>query len=640
MRPVRERLRGARWPVLLPVLVYLVLSLSGASFSSIGIDQLREDPDEVSGVLIGTPLASRSDEWATSTPGVLRVMATGSTDDLNPLTADDQFLNQLPGGPVSALVMPERLALQLGPWLPDQVLYSASLWLPVLLLALGAPAWFARITGSSRIGWLAVALLILSPLNAWWSFGPIASIGPLFAACAALLKADEAAGSRRLPVAVGWGLLGALLLARTVYAYPPWSVIVDSALVLSTLAFLLVRRTARGRALAVIAGAGAATVAVLAGVALENRSTLATLAATVYPGQRRADGLPSALQDIFAAPVLGVLQDGPEVIGSNASEVSSSFALTLVWFAVLAAAAWRPASRAHRAAIGTLAAVTAVWFAWATLALGTLASTVPLLNMVPQGRAADVVGMLGIVLLCLVLPLLPDMGSRRVAVVSGVATGATTAYAGSLLRTATIPSLSLTTIYLASIGVAVVVATITLRPRLPYGYVAGLVGAALLVWHVNPLLLGLADLRGSTVAHDLLEESPEVRESDGVWASDAYAVDSLLAATGVPSLSGRQLAGPDETEWRALAPDADESLWNRGGAFVWFQWRPDPGVELTNPGPDIILIQASPCTVAERLPELDTIVASRELDLPCLEEADRFPWGGEQRVVYRVSDEG
>lgn len=638
LRAVRERLRDARWPVIAPLLVYLALTLSGASYSSIGIDQLREDPAEVSGFMLGTPISTRSDEWATATPGLLRVMTSGSTDDLNPLTADDQFLNQLPGGPVSSVVLLDRWALQLGPWLPDQMLFSASLWLPVLMLALSVPAWFRRMTGSTRVGWLALALLLLSPLTAWWSYGPIASLGPLVAGCTALMKAQEAAVGRRTPAAVAWGVATALLLTRTLYAYPPWSVVLDSALLVTTVAFLVVPRAGRRRTIAAVCAAGAATLTAIAAVALENRATISTLAQTVYPGQRRTDSAPSPLQDIFAAPVLGGLHSGPEILGANASEVTSSFALTLVWVAVLAAATWRPAPLRHRVAIWALGATTAAWFAWATLALGTVAAAIPVLNMVPQARSADVIGMLGIMLLCLVLPLLPERGTRRVAVVSAVATGATTAYAGSLLRVTNIPTLSLTTIYVASTFVALVVLAITLRPRRPSAYVVAVLGAALLVWNVNPLLLGLADLRGSSVAQDLIDEAPEVRASGDVWASDAYAVDSLLASSGIPALSGRQLAGPEADQWKKLAPDADESVWNRGGTFLWFVWQDQDGLTLENPSPDVIIVRASPCTVAERMATLDTVVASRELALPCLREVRRFDWGGVSRIVYTVTD--
>src|SRR4051812_1925224 len=122
LRAVRERLRDARWPVVLPVLVYLLLALTGTNYSSIGIDQLRETPGEHGGIMLGTPQAVRSDEWATTSPSVLRVLASGSTDDLNPLTSDDQFLNSQAAGPVTHLVLLDRWFLELGPWLPDALL--------------------------------------------------------------------------------------------------------------------------------------------------------------------------------------------------------------------------------------------------------------------------------------------------------------------------------------------------------------------------------------------------------------------------------------------------------------------------------------------------------------------------------------
>src|SRR6478752_383423 len=118
--------REVRWPIVLPVLIYLLLSLTGTNYSSIGVDALREHPGEQSGIMLGTPQTVRSDEWATTSPYVLRVLATG--------TADDQFLNAQPTGVVTHLVLPDRWFLELGPWLPDAVLFSAALWFPMLLL--------------------------------------------------------------------------------------------------------------------------------------------------------------------------------------------------------------------------------------------------------------------------------------------------------------------------------------------------------------------------------------------------------------------------------------------------------------------------------------------------------------------------
>src|SRR6478735_3414637 len=131
--------REVRWPIVLPVLVYLLLSLVGANYSSIGIDQLREEPGVHQGLILGEAQNIRSDEWATTSPSVLRVIATGSTDDLNPLTADDEFLNSQAAGPVTHLVLLDRWFLHLGPWLPDAFLFAAALWVPMLLLVLAAP---------------------------------------------------------------------------------------------------------------------------------------------------------------------------------------------------------------------------------------------------------------------------------------------------------------------------------------------------------------------------------------------------------------------------------------------------------------------------------------------------------------------
>jgi hypothetical protein len=127
------------------------------------------------------------------------------------------------------------------------------------------------------------------------------------------------------------------------------------------------------------------------------------------------------------------------------------------------------------------------------------------------------------------------------------------------------------------------------------------------------------------------------REDGSVWVSDNAAVDSLLMATGVPSLSGRQIAGPDKDAWQQLDPNpADEALWNRGGAYVWFEWTDSPTVTLDNPGADIIHVVASPCTVAERMPDVTRIVASHRLSDDCLTKVSTFVWGGAPHFVYAV----
>ena len=171
--------------------------LAGITQSSIGISSLREDPADPSGTMIGDARSIRSDEWLSVTPVILGVMATGSTEDLNPLAAEQQFMAILPSGPVSSAVLFDGAALRLGPWLPDAMLVAARWWLPVLLLVLATPSYFFLITGSRRVGYLATALIAFAPATAWWSIAPVWILGFAMAGAAALQLAVRAAVESR-----------------------------------------------------------------------------------------------------------------------------------------------------------------------------------------------------------------------------------------------------------------------------------------------------------------------------------------------------------------------------------------------------------------------------------------------------------
>jgi hypothetical protein len=136
----------------------------------------------------------------------------------------------------------------------------------------------------------------------------------------------------------------------------------------------------------------------------------------------------------------------------------------------------------------------------------------------------------------------------------------------------------------------------------------------------------------------MLTQGSEARKMHEVWASDSIFMDSLLIAPGVPSLSGRQLADPDREAWAEVDPTLTHEVnWNRGGSFITFDWTDAPELTFVNPSPDAIVISGSPCTLAERMPELGDIVASHRLDLSCLSEVESFTWGDSERWVYAVT---
>lgn len=637
--PLVRRLKetGVRqvW-VIAPVALYVLLVLLGVTQSSIGVDGLRQDPAHPVGWMVDEAQTIRSDEYLTSTPMLLGAMAAGSPHTLNPLAASESFFSLLPTGPVGSVVLFDGAVLRLGPLLPDQMLLAARWWLPFLLLALGAPAYFRSLTGSRWIGLFATVLIVFSPASAWWSFSPLSVLGFTLAGAAALQRCASALGDGRRWPAVAWGLTSAVLLARTPLHYQPWAIVLAPAVLIPAAVALLWDRDRRRTNLLALGATAGASVLLLVGVLWESRASIEASLGTLYPGARVATGGPNPLQEIFGASSLGSLEV-MNVVGTNPSEISSSFAVAGLWAVLLVAYGLRFRDRAHRATTITALSVTAFWFAWSLVDFGALGGRIPVLNMVPPQRSSDVLGFLAIILLCLVLPGLVDRPRRELAVLAATSCALVAAHAGSLLRVQNLPDLSVRTIWATSLALGVVVLAITLRPRAVLGYALAGTLAFLLVWRVNPILFGLGDLRGSDVATTMLREGEEARSNGTAWASDNAFVDTLLVSTGVPSLSGRQIAGPDQKAWAALDPGRDhEEIWNRGGSYIWFSWNDDDELEFTNPSPDAIYISGSPCTVADRLPQLVRVVSSHELDDDCLTEVETFTWGQGPRWVYEV----
>lgn len=632
------RRRMPSWWVSGPIALYVFLVLLGVTQSSIGIVGMRENPAAPTGTMLGGPLAIRTDEYLTSTPLTIGVTASGSTENLNPLTAPQGFFTLLPTGPVSSVVLFDGAELRLGTFLPDQMLFAARWWLPFLLLFLGAPAFFRNLTGSRVIGLFAAVLIVVSPASAWWSFSPLGMLGFTIAGAAALQAcARELAVERRRWRAAAWGLGAAVLLARTPLHYQPWAIVVAPTILLMVIVPLVADRAHRKLNLIAIGATGVTSLLLAGGVVLENLASIRASVGTLYPGGRVSTGGPSPFQEIFGATTLGWLRNAP-IIGTNHSEISSSYAIAAVWVVLALAYGVTFRDRSHRLATLTAVGFVGFWFSWTMVDFGAWGARIPVLNLVPPSRVADIIGYLAVLLACLVLPALRDRPKFRFALLAAGVTALIAAYAGSLLRTQNLPGLAVRNIFLAAVLLAAVIFMLTYRPRWWGGYVAAGALGLLMVWNVNPVLFGLADLRGSAAAKQMLHDGSVARSSHTVWASDDLYVDSLLSATAVPSLSGRQLAGPDRDTWAKLDPiAADEKFWNRGGSFIAFEWTQADTVTISNPTPDAIHISGSPCTIASRLPQLTTIVSSHQLDLTCLTEKRTFGWGGNLRWVYDVT---
>jgi hypothetical protein len=634
--PARPSLRDVPWRIVIPIAIYLFLTLFGVNQSSIGIDSMREDPAHPEGTMWGKAQPIRSDEWRTSSPFAIGVTASGTEEDLNPLSAPQGFLTALGAGPASGLVLAEATVSEVD-FIPDEMLFAARWWLPYLMLALGAPAFFRNLTGSRHIGWFAAALIACSPATAWWSTGPLAISAVAIAGSAALQNAHRRATERRWVVTVAWALLSAVVLARTVMMYAPWVIVLSAALVATAVVALVLDRTSWRTLIAVVGGTGVATLALAAESFRENSDVLHAVTNTVYPGARSATGYAVPFQLLFGATNELRLPDAVGLAGTNQSEISSSFTIGLLWVLFLVTRRLTYASSGHRAAVVTLAIFSLFWLSWCTVSWDRLGLHIPLVNQVAPERAAQVVGVLAIVLLCLVLPACRDRGSVRLAAAAGAAAALASASAGSLMVAQNAFPASTRSIWIAAALLAAVVFFITWRPRVPYGYVAAGLLALDLVISVNPVLFGLGDLRDSDAAKMMLAAGEKARDSDTAWVSDSGDIDSLMIATGVPTLSGRQVSGPDVDAWRKLAPGVDEGVWNRGGSYIFFQWTDSPKIDVTNPSTDVIVVAGSPCAVADKVPSLEYVVSTQPLSKSCLTEKRQFTWAGAPRWVYELS---
>ena len=621
------------------ILVYILLSLSGTTLSSVGINSLRQTPAHSHGIQLGVPRPVRSDEWLTYTPIELGVMAAGSTSSATPLSQEPDIIYQIPsGGVIESVVFADGLSLRLGRILPDAMVFAAYWWLPTLLLSLTLPGWLRRLGATPRMAWLALGLIVICPASAWWSLMPVRVLSYAVAGCVCAMSAlEQWIGARRVR-AIALAVLGGIFLARLPTYYVVWSFTIGVPVVLATFVWLLFDRERRRAAFAISFICGAVALLLFAGIALENSAALRAELNTVYPGLRRDSSLGLGIGTVFGAPALYTMQHKiANLSSSNQSELSSGFTIAAVWSLVI----WLPMKRRkwtrENAAVAVIAAATVFWLVWCLVTLGPWSASIPIANRVPPVRAAQTVGMLAVMVLAVVLSRATRPTSvKNPAIAAGVCTGIT-ALAGSNLQLTALPGMSSGGLIAASLVVGVVVFVVTSYPDKWQSVVLTLLAAACTVFAVNPVIVGLGDLRGTDISRYMLAQGGVARQDKGYWASDSIITDGLLVSTGVPALTGHQVTGPVDSQWRKLDPTGRyEKSWNRGSSYVEMNWSSDQTPVITNPGFDQILVSVDPCAVPRLGLNLTYIVSPRALTQSCLSKVHNFSWSGIPEFVYKV----
>ncbi|RXZ51018.1 hypothetical protein ESP57_04325 [Agromyces fucosus] len=621
------------WMTVAAAALFAAFILTGMTTSSIGMAWFSENPSDPDITQIGMPQWIRSDEYNVNSPLWMSMMTTGGPPTLSPLGAPADIAHRFSsGGFFETIVFFPTALLWMTSFLPDTMVFSLVWWLPMIFLVFSLPFWVERMGGTRRMGWLATLLIAFSPSVAWWSLGPVGVLAYAVAGSLALAIAAELFISRRFVRAGIVMVVAGILLASIPTVYAPWSIILGVPVLLATVLRIVATKTTWPQRIVPIAVSGSIALILAAGVFLENREGLESMVGTVYPGSRRSGSLAQSFAMLFGAPGYDALSRHDPIV-SNASELSASFTVCVFWAAILIVA-YRNFGRVRdNLPLIVLGAWTLTWLGWCTVSTGALGERIPVLNLVPPYRAAQVIGILAIIVVALILSKAPLRRDYTAAIVSAVTVGFVTAYAVSLFREEAAPTMQSWQILAAAGGAAIAVFFVTLFPRKLWPVLLAGVLALLPVVRSQPILFGLGEFRSSDVARTLQDLGAESRADGTYWATDAPGFESLMLANGVPSLSGFQRSGPDVAQWERLDPDHEfEFAWNRGGGYIPFVFAPGEELEITTSGFDTTWVRIDPCDLKERFPELGHIASAEAIDSSCLVDAGTANWSG--RTVY------
>lgn len=625
------------WATTLVLVLYAAVTAAGATTSSLGISFLRQDPDHPLGRQLWDAQGVRSDEYNAFTPIDLSIMATGGSPTLSPLGAQADLVHRFSsGGFFETIVFFDATMLRAARFVPDAMLFAARWWLPVLLLLVFLPRWFGQVGATRRAGWLAALLIVLSPSVAWWSLQPAEQLAYTVAGASLLVSCHTGFVRRERGRSLVLGVLGGILVAGIPSGYVPWSLLLGGTVLAATTLWVLTRQQSWLDRVVPLAVVGATALVFGLGVLWENLDSLRATLGTVYPGSRRSGGAAEPLELLFGAPGLSGLQRSTPAT-SNASELSSSFTIAFVWaFALVLGGRW---SRPWRSAVvpATVGAIGLVWLAWTTVATGVLGSKIPLFNLVTPVRAAQVVGILGVLLVALLLPAVSGGSSWRTAIGAGLGCGAVTIYAVSTLKETALPGMRVLEVVVVSAATALAIALITRYPGRTWPILVTALLAAIPVFRANPVVLGLGDLRDSSAARTMAALGDTARSDGTLWASDYGSFDVLMLANGVPSLSGLQRSGPNRAEWALIDPaGSSEDAWNRAGGYVPFLFFVDQPTGISTNGFDVTYVYIDPCELVRVVPNLGHLATRQDLTASCVRPAGSVTWSGETINLYDV----
>ena len=636
----RKRILVACGLLLLTVVVFGLTTSSLSLNSASGTDSSAQ-------VIWGDPEPTRSDEWLRSTPYWIGRW----NDDWSPslLTPLEYRSEPSLGKTISEwIVFPER---QFALSLPTRVGFPLLWWLPTIGALAASTLLLLRFTRSSSLALSGGLLTVLAPVVAWWSFSPLEIVWPA-ATSVLMLDIARAAWSRvgrtgrQPPQTVLYAAVSGIAASRIVFSYAPWAIV--TVLVFSGIAYDFIIRKHGWRRAVVPVLVSIATALLAAGYRLLLvRGEYSALADTVYPGQRRSAAGTSEIP--IMSGVLGGLNQiekvAGSVVGTNLSEIARGWTIllvpvfvivTVVGTARIARVRWL--LRGPTAPIVPYTTVTIAGFIllWSLLSWPSALTKFNPLTLVSPDRAAQMIGVLAPILVGLVLPVtmssVPIHVRRLTGLVVGVLTFALVYQAARSVKT-WLPGLSSGGGLAIAATSGVLVGGVVFARRNAAVFAVAIPLAFLSVAWVNPITRGLGDLVLAPVAGEVRSA---VQAEDGRVASDNFFVDAMVAANGLPQLSGLQNWGPNVETWSVLDPEYRfVEHWNRGTSYLRFEWA-GSGEELAiRDQGDQIFVRIDPCDHRLDGLGLGFVVSMAPRQDECLTERTRFTWGGLDNWLYK-----
>jgi hypothetical protein len=513
--------------------------------------------------------------------------------------------------------------------------FALAWWTPVLLVLIFLPLFLREIGVGALVAIATTILIVASPVNVWWSLWISPIIG--YSSLAAYLYLIIMKNSGLKPIFLIPAIfLSAFCVFKLLTSYQPWVIVISPMILIPTALFAIKTYGAKKSLLRLAAIFG--TFIVLASAFLiSNSSALSTLQNTLYPGQRRSVGERISAALTWGAPHLQILNSSPEILGTNASELSSSFSVLAI--AGVALAINRRRFVKFSALEISATTILIIWFIWISVQLPTSLGSIPIFSLVTTNRAATVFGIIATLYFAyLTVPRdnqnqIESPIPKVIATLSGLLAALLTFVGGQGLSLI-VPRLGDIRIIISTALIFLVIFALLIAPLQKFGLALLAVFSVLMAIDVNPLQKSTAGITNGVAITKLLSlSSPE-----STWASDSNYVDAIFMANSIDSLSGQQLIGPNTEVWQVLDPDnLSEGAWNRGASYITFTWSQLSNPEITSPYADVIQVSISPCVLAEKFNSLKNVVSTNVLEYSCLSKEYEFVQNGFPMNIYKIN---